>query len=384
MLDSLQQMTQAVSNNFSGKTLIDIYFYLLETHVQAKKMLLFFLGDAMPIIKSKGCSFQEVIPPLEILERDTIGTLNNPEFEGFDLVVPVHHKTKTIGVILVGRANPNNYLAGFELAFLQTISNILVYAYENKTLFRDKVNQEKVKQELKMAASIQEKLIPRSIPPIQNFTFSGFYKPFTEVGGDYFDVIKINPSEYLMIVADVSGKGLPAALLMSNIQAATRTLVRYESDLRKLTVALNHLVWEHAEGDHFVVAFMGLLNVDNHEMQYINAGQVAPLWMHQNQLYRLAAQTHPLGVLDPMRPYQINKITFEQGSTLFLFTDGLSDSVSQDVQTFDIRLGMLSGQAGSAKEWEAKLLDHLALGPHRDDLSLLTISFHELQIKQKE
>lgn len=375
MLDALQQMTQSVSNNFSSKSLIDIFYYLLQTHIGAEKMTLFLLGDAVPVIKTKSCNFAEQIPPMELLERETIGTLDAELYQGFDLVVPVLHKTKTLGLVLIGRREPSQYLGSPELSFLQTLCNIIVYAHENKSLFRDKVNQEKVKQELKMAAAIQEKLIPKELPALPPFSFSGFYKPFTEVGGDYFDVVKMADSRYLVIVADVSGKGLPAALLMSNIQAATRTLIRYETDLRKIVDALNHLVWDHAQGDHFVVAFMGALNLTTRSLEYVNAGQVAPFFVENGNMSRLKAQVHPLGVLSPMKPYSMHELIFKEKSALFLFTDGLSDSVSLEVDHFDLRLATFSEEGERAPAWESKFLDHLGLGPHRDDLSLLTVAF---------
>jgi hypothetical protein len=90
---------------------------------------------------------------------------------------------------------------------------------------------------------------------------------------------------------------------------------------------------------------------------------------------RLKAQVHPLGVLSPMKAYALHELVFREKSALFLFTDGLSDSVSLEVDHFDLRLATFSAKGTFAPTWESKFLDHLGLGPHRDDLSLLTVAF---------
>jgi len=144
------------------------------------------------------------------------------------------------------------------LTFIQTISNIIIVAIENIRLHKESLRQEALKKELELAAKMQQMLIPdnRHMPRNPEIVVNGFYFPHYEVGGDYYDCIKLSDTKTGFCIADVSGKGMSAAILMSNFQASFRALFTADTDLEQLIHKLNSIVVLNAAGERFITFFV--------------------------------------------------------------------------------------------------------------------------------
>jgi len=164
------------------------------------------------------------------------------------------------------------------LHFVQTLSNIIVVAIENIRLFNESLRQEALKKELELASKMQSMLIPRkeTLPRNEKLHLTAFYHPHFDVGGDYYDCIILNKDEVGFCIADVSGKGISAALLMSNFQANLRALFTHEISLPALVERLNERVISSANGEKFITLFIAKFNYRTNDLVYINAGHNAP------------------------------------------------------------------------------------------------------------
>ena len=177
------------------------------------------------------------------------------------------------------------------------------------------------------ARQIQQTLQPGRLDELPGYELETFYKPFREVGGDYFDVIELAGKRTLFAVADVSGKGMPAALLAANIQALVRSGASFEADPLALARRINRHLCRYTPSDRFATAVFIVLSRDSGELTYVNAGHNAPIVFGSGSAIALEATGMPLGLF-PEAPYEARTTLLPPGGALLVFTDGLTDSIS--------------------------------------------------------
>jgi sigma-B regulation protein RsbU (phosphoserine phosphatase) len=155
--------------------------------------------------------------------------------------------------------------------------------------------------------------------------------PHDLVGGDYYDYIPINKNQFLICVADVSGKGIPAALMMSNFQASLRTLLRQTPNLQEIVEALNYQVMENTKGEKFITFFGAIYDISLKTMVYVNAGHNAPILLDKKNGIRLLEEgSTVLGAMNPLPFLNEGFITDLEEFTLFAYTDGLTETVNEN------------------------------------------------------
>jgi len=220
------------------------------------------------------------------------------------------------------------------LNFVQTISSIILVAIENIRLFKESLRQEAIKKELELAARMQQKLIPdNKLMPRDNYlTVNGFYYPHYEVGGDYYDCIKLSETITGFCIADVSGKGISAAILMSNFQASLRAIFTHDIALPVLTGKLNALTVANASGEKFITAFLARYDQTSGILEYINAGHNPPVLYDtvSGTITHLNSLCVGIGMLDEIPPVKEEIIRIKGYSKLVCYTDGLSDLKGDD------------------------------------------------------
>ena len=177
------------------------------------------------------------------------------------------------------------------------------------------------------ARQIQQTLQPEKLDELPGYKLETFYKPFREVGGDYFDVIELAGKRTLFAVADVSGKGMPAALLASNIQALVRSGANFEPDPLALARQINRHLSRYTPSDRFATAVFIVLSRDSGELTYVNAGHNAPIVFGSGSAIALEATGMPLGLF-PEAAYEARTTLLPPGGALLVFTDGLTDSIA--------------------------------------------------------
>ncbi len=206
------------------------------------------------------------------------------------------------------------------------------------------------------------------------------YLPHDLVGGDYYDYIPINKNQFLICVADVSGKGIPAALMMSNFQASLRTLLRQTPNLKEIVEALNYQVMENTKGEKFITFFGAIYDISLKTMVYVNAGHNAPILMDKKHGIRLLEEgSTVLGAMNPLPFMNEGFITDLEDFTLFAYTDGLTETVNEDNVEFGTEALIDYFEKNSSKDIRTIHQDIIVAldgfkgkNAYRDDITMLT------------
>jgi sigma-B regulation protein RsbU (phosphoserine phosphatase) len=339
-INSLLTITQAINDNVAAPELYNMYKSFIGWEMGIKRMALFFKQDDQWRIATH-------LQAEHLLEREDLGPLlkrftktqriteTDPEFlRGFDLVIPVYHKKIPISFALVGgiRADADEYN---RIQFITTFTNIIAVAIENKRLFKKQIEQERFARDLELASSVQKMLIPDHLPKSQFFEIATVYKPHFTVGGDYFDFIQYDERRLTFCIADISGKGVSAAILMANFQAILQSLIYQYRDLETFVFALNEAVYRITKSDRFITLFIGELDLRNNTLQYINAGHFPPYLIQNGKITRLESGCTIIGAFETLPAIHMGEVKLTHPGTLFACTDGLTDVVNELEQYFD-------------------------------------------------
>lgn len=343
-LNALLEITQAINNNLSEESLYKIYNFTLRSNLNIQKLALFVLDDDWNCKVSFGTkkhfSKSCLLPAFKTIQDIThLKEFEECDFTVFDLVIPVTHKGNTLALVFVGglEKNENNYENEDGVKFIQALSNIIIVAIENKKLVRKQLQQESFRKELEIASDVQQFLFPDKLPDTDLLKVEASYLPHDIVGGDYYDYIPINKNQFLICVADVSGKGIPAALMMSNFQASLRTLLRQTPNLTDIIEALNFQVLENTKGEKFITFFAAIYDIRLKTMVYVNAGHNPPILIDKkNGLRLLEDGSTVLGAMHPLPFLNEGFITNLEDFLLFCYTDGLTETVNESQNEFGV------------------------------------------------
>jgi len=346
-LQVLLRITKAINNNASVAELLEMYKDFLSNVLSIKRFCLFVNnsinnaeGDWECLI-NEGLKTKRIVFDKELLlikDIETLTTFRRTLSKDFDVVIPVYHKDLPLAYLLMGEVNPHKIGMSpviQHLPFVQTLTNIIVVAIENKKLYRQSIQQAEINKEIELAKQVQSMLLPQQLPFQRNLKITAEYIPFSLVGGDYYDVIKLNNHEYIFCIADVSGKGISAALLMSNIQAALHTSIEFTHNLKDIIIHINKRVLENAKGEKFVSLFLGKINLYSRQLTYINAGHNPPFAWKDNQLQLLDKGTTLLGFMENLAYVEVTILEYSQQLLLFSYTDGLTDFLDEHHLNFN-------------------------------------------------
>jgi sigma-B regulation protein RsbU (phosphoserine phosphatase) len=336
-LNALLEVTEAINSNVPEDSLYKIYNFTLRSNLSIRKLALFVLDEKWNCKVNFGTTtnFFAVELPDYFKTLNGISSLKpneNSEFSEFDIVIPVAHKRNNLAIAFVGGiyADESRYESEDALRFIQALSNIIIVAIENKKLARKQLEQEALRKELEIASDVQQFLFPERLPYTDRLKLEASYLPHDRIGGDYYDYVPINKNQFLICVADVSGKGIPAALMMSNFQASLRTLLRQTPNLTDIIEALNYQVLENAKGEKFITFFAAIYDLHLKTMVYVNAGHNPPFLIdRKNGLRFLEEGSTVLGALHPLPFINEGFITDLDDFLLFCYTDGLTETLNE-------------------------------------------------------
>lgn len=303
---------------------------------------------------------------------------------GAEVVIPFQLQGKTDGLLVLGERLSHAKYTDSEMSFISSLCNLAAMAIDNARLFEESLAKQRLEEELSLAHSIQEKLLPRENPGFSGCTVGTFHIPTKQVGGDYFDVMKMSETRICVAIADVSGKGFPAALLMANLQSAFRALMATELKLNQIVERLNNIVYENTDFDRFITFFVALYDSVERRLTYINAGHNYPFLLKQNgRVLRLETGGLMLGVVPNVR-YEVGSEEIAPGDLLYLFTDGVNEALNEKGEQFsEERIDdLLRLNAGlDPDEILETLRNEVALfvgrAPQSDDITQLCVKFHE-------
>jgi len=389
-LYALLQVTRAINNNFPASDLFSIYEYILGHQLGFTKFAYCSFDSIWrwPICVGALHETMSIRPETDLLpftEMTFLAEQDNPQLQNFDLVVPIQHKNQPLAYLLIGELDVESMKneRKFDLEFIQTICNIIAVAIENKRLFKENIQQEMYRRELEMAREVQAMLIPSSLPNDEVIDFAAFYQPQRQVGGDYYDFIRINEDEMVFCVADVSGKGVSAAILMANFQAYLRAMVINQPDLKKLVSDLNDKVVQSAKGEKFITLFIAHYNQKTRQLNYVNAGHNPPILHTPNGVEILKLGTTGLGMIEKLYRLESGDVEIPPKSILVCYTDGLVEQEDDSGIDFGMEhlIEFIEQHAElNSDQINSSLVKHLATfkgdQPYVDDIALLTCRFH--------
>jgi len=339
-LNALLEITQAINNNLPEESLYKIYNFTLRANLNIQKLALYVLDEEWNCKVNYGTktSFNEHPFNEAFLSFDKITSYDfkqlDPVFSEFDIIVPIAHKERKLAFVFVS-GNDKNSSKPINTNFIQALSNIIIVAIENKKLVRKQLEQEMIRRELEIAGNVQKFLFPKNLPDRENLKIAAFYQPHHSIGGDYYDFIEIDKEKFMFCVADVSGKGIPAALLMSNFQASLRTLVRKTTELQEIIHELNRQIMANAEGQHFITFFVCMYDRRRSRLKYVNAGHNPPVLVNGNRgAINLEDGTTILGAFDELPFLKIGIIEDISKFLLCTFTDGLTEIFNEEGEEF--------------------------------------------------
>ena len=218
------------------------------------------------------------------------------------------------------------------------------------------------------AQQIQQTLHPQKLDVLPGYEVDTFYKPFRDVGGDYFDVIELAGNRTPLAVADVSGKGMPAALLAANIQALVRSIANVEADPLVMARQINKHLSRYTPSDRFATAVFIVLSRDSGELVYVNAGHNAPIVFCSGSTTLLEATGMPLGLFSNAE-YEARTGVIPRGGALLVFTDGLTDSIQGKDPTHSLRDAL----ADSSRQTMSSLKSLVDPTHNEDDITILLV-----------
>lgn len=259
-----------------------------------------------------------------------------------------------------------------------TVSIVLFYSaftLMQGLLASELVRKTQLESDQTAARKIQRTLIPGRLEPLANYEIETYYQPFRDVGGDYFDVISLPEGRTLIAVADVSGKGMAAALLSANIQALVRSISSAGAEPLALAKQINQHLCRHTPSSFFATAVFVLLNGDSGELTYVNAGHNAPLVFAKGVIKPLGATGIPLGLFTDA-DYGARMAPLDPGDSLLLFTDGLTDSIASDDP--EVRVHAMLKAGVDMKETMLKLRSLMEARLTLDDVTIVLVVRHPL------
>ncbi len=329
------QILHRMALSLMGQFFVNQFFVILDIDNRisvAYKQGSRFKGDSLTVQLPRLKHFFELSAPSQISdlpEAESIAEL------GIHLIVPMQRQNENGGVLFVGQKMDRKEFSPDDLDFISTLANITMLSVDNAHMIRQMVEKRRLEDELKLAHSIQQKLLPAEMPQIESYDIHGLNIPSTEVGGDYFDIFPLNQNEYIFTVADVSGKGLPAAILMANLQAGLHALCTQPMSLGEITFRLNNLIYKNTSIEKYITFFILKLDIPSGRFEYVNAGHNPPYIFKDRRLEKTLDEGGLILGMMPDVVYQQGTGILQPNSCLTLFTDGVTESMTTENIEFE-------------------------------------------------
>ncbi len=390
-LNALLEVTKAINNNATTTDLLNTYEDILKNKLNIGRLVLYSYNENWTCMLKYGVEEDElgidVKKDLIWISEITVVDLKDDKQRNhsFEIVIPVFHKQQALAYVLIGDLDDDKVEVSpviKHLPFIQTLTNIIVVAIENKKLYKESLQKAALRKELELASQMQHMLFPESLPHNDIVQFDALYLPHQEVGGDYYDLIWLNKNEFAFSMADVSGKGVPAALLMSNFQANLRVLVNYTNSLTELVKELNTRVLASAKGEKFITFFIGKYNIQTRMLTYVNAGHNPPVLFNGKSTILLRAGCTGLGMIDELERVKEGVLPISQNSVVLCYTDGVveveneeDDSYGSDRLIDDVKVAHKLDVAQINQNILFNVINFKGSKPYLDDIALFCGKF---------
>ena len=382
-IKSLLTITQAINDNVSADGLFNMYRSFLSWEMGIDKMVLFIKGNddwfCATHINVEETLHEDLVKQCQPFKRlHTVKDDDPKSLQFFDIIIPVFHKNAAISYALIGGIKDKDDIYN-KIQFITTITNIIAVAIENKRLFKRQIKQERLNKEMELAKEFQQALIPKKSFKTKTYEINTYYRPHFNIGGDYIDYIKFDDNRFAVVIADISGKGVAAALLMSNFQAMLQSLIFQYRDLETFVFALNQSVHRITKSEKFITFFIAEIDTSQMELKYINAGHFPPLLYNDGELIELKNGSTVIGAFDKLPFLNEGREKLKKDALLFCFTDGLVDLQNDQGEYFEeerLKKLILENRSMNAESFNKKIISELdgfkGEREYVDDIAILT------------
>jgi sigma-B regulation protein RsbU (phosphoserine phosphatase) len=342
-LNALLEITKAINANLSDSELFILFKDILRDELNIGKAVIFFMASGRwQSVLAYGVDDAETDPDVindlkDVSDITVLDTTEKASKKSFSVVIPVFHHHEALAYVMLGDLDEDALRLSpiiKHLAFIQTLTNITVVAIQNRQLERESQRRQRIFQELKMASRMQESLLPKRLPNNESLRMHAVYRPHLAVGGDFYDLIQVNENETVMCVADVSGKGLSAAILMANFQANLRAIVKVEDNLEEVMRSLNQIVWESSLGDRYITCFLAKYFHKERRLVYVNAAHPAALLIKESLVEELGSCTVGIGMFEEVPFVSACEHAIEPNDLMIFYTDGITETMNAAGEQF--------------------------------------------------
>jgi sigma-B regulation protein RsbU (phosphoserine phosphatase) len=231
---------------------------------------------------------------------------------------------RIVGVIYVDRRSPTRFFTDQDLALFESFASHAAVAIDNASLYEEALEKRRLESEIEVAKVIQQSLLTHEFPELDWVEVYALNEPSRMVGGDYYDVLSPSDEGLTFAVGDISGKGIPAALLMSTLQSSFVAEASVQDDLAKVCVRVNEFLVKRTTPERYATFFVGRVTPAG-KLLFVNAGHNPPMILRNGEVHRLVGGGMPLGLFAG-KPYEVQEFAMQRGDLLLLFTDGVTEA----------------------------------------------------------
>lgn len=400
-LNTLFEISREFNALVDRSQMLNVFRFTLMGQMMLRKFFLLMRLEGHPqLILQQGLGQSAQKAALSLAEKEQLLQLNAEYIEVDQLTDPPPFLKENGIVALVrmqfqderailgigARASRQAYTAS-DYNFLISIGNLAFLSIQKTFLLESRIEKERMEEELTLARTIQNTLFPSPIPKPAPFDVAGINIPSRQVGGDYFDVLQHTPEHLYLAIADVTGKGIPASLLMANLQAMLHVLSPLELALDETTGKINDIMYSNTPSDKFISFFWGRIDLAGKTFEYCNAGHNPPIYWNARtgKTELLTEGGMLLGALSTMVPYQQGSVQLSPGDVVLMFTDGVSEAMDKnEVEFSEERIAELLAHhhTKTASQIQQEILREVRefMGPnvrYGDDLTMLVVKMME-------
>lgn len=294
------------------------------------------------------------------------------------LAVGLSRDGKTVGALSVYTEKPHTFTVS-EVQALRVIANQASVALELSYLHEERMEKEWLERELGIAGELQANFLPKEMPDVPGFDIRGSSRSWEEIGGDFFDFIDHPEHNLGIAIGDVSGKGIPAALLMFMVRTALRAHSEHEYSISEIIRRVNYALHRDTKSEQFATLFYGVLNAPNKVLTYVNAGHNPPLLFRRGKVKTLQVGGAPVGLLG-LSAYEQQAVALQSGDVLVIYTDGYAeitgledDGVEDELFVKVLRAHLDLNADGIIAAVERSLGKALDMAEHGDDRTMIVV-----------
>ncbi len=334
MMVDRDQIARTFKFAMLGQLLIRKFFFFLDT------------GEKRQMIGSSGITDkvdreqmdylfnldEEIIEVDEEL-RQQVPFLDRHKIEA---VIGLRFQSEKMAVVGVGDRANNEPFTESDYNFISSMGNLALLSIQKTYLLEERIEKERMEEELEIAHSIQRGLLPSPLPSIPNLDLYAETISSRQVGGDFFDIIEVSENRHLLTIGDVTGKGVPAALLMANLQAILRALRPFDISMSEATGYMNDIIHDNTPSDKFITFFWAAFDSSQRIFTYVNAGHNPPILLRSDNDEPISLEEGGLilGAMSTMMPYEENQVALEKGDLLILYTDGATEAMNKEEEEY--------------------------------------------------